>query len=89
VSASITNTSDIATYVAALLLAEAGVLVGFANGAKLHASVVMMTQFVGDAVSAGTRGGTFGTTMLSPQNIGVAQGAQIFVGPMVGFDFGL
>jgi hypothetical protein len=88
-SASITNTSDIATYVAAMLLAEAGVLVGFANGAKLHASVVMMTQFVGDTVGAGTRGGTLGNTMLSPQNIGVAQGAQIFVGPMVGFDFGL
>jgi hypothetical protein len=84
-SASNTRSSETVTYLAALLFAEAGVLVGFANGAKLHASVVMMTQFAGDPASA--QGNT--TAPFTTPPIGFARGAQVFVGPMVGFDFGL
>jgi hypothetical protein len=89
-SASTEATSSTTTYTAPLLMADAGVLVGWANGAKLHVSLVTMLQFVGGAAMAPALGsanlapGTFTTPSLQ-----VAQGTQVFVGPMIGFDFGL
>jgi hypothetical protein len=90
-SNSTTNTSEISTYVAPLLVTDAGVLVGFANGAKLHVSVAVMTQFVGDPVKAPA---VASQTLLAPNDLstpalGFARGTQVFLGPMIGFDFGL
>ena len=73
-----------------LVMADAGVLVGWANGAKVHVAFVTMLQFVGGPVLASPfpseplGGGTFTTPALQ-----VAQGTQVFMGPMIGFDFGL
>ena len=85
------TTSGTTTYTAPLLALDAGVLVGWANGAKLHVSLLTMFQFVGGAVMAPALGqqnlgnaGTFNTPALQ-----VAQGTNVFVGPMLGFDFGL
>jgi len=91
------NTSATTTYGAPLLLMDAGVLLGPAGGAKVHLSALFMAQFVGSAVQAP---GTSKPTTLGANNsmineeyptgaIGVAQGTQIFIGPMLGFDFGL
>jgi hypothetical protein len=50
-----------------------------------------MTQFVGDPVRAPAVGSQ---TLVSPRDfstpaLGFARGTQVFVGPMLGFDFGL
>ncbi|MGH7296717.1 MAG: PEGA domain-containing protein, partial [Polyangiaceae bacterium] len=85
------NTSSTTTYTAPLLVLDAGVLVGWVNGAKVHVSLLTMLQFVGSAVNAPALGatglGTTGTYTTVP--LQVAQGTQLFIGPMVGFDFGL
>jgi hypothetical protein len=87
---SVVATSSIKTYSAPLLMFDAGVLVGWANGAKLHVALVTMLQFVGNPVlvpalgSASLGSGQFRTPALQ-----VAQGTQAFVGPVIGFDFGL
>jgi hypothetical protein len=83
-SSSGTRSSSTVTYAAALLFTEAGVLVGFANGAKLHATVVVMTEFAGDPATAPPSATPFTTPA-----IGFANGPQVLIGPMVGFDFGL
>ena len=72
------QTSSTKTYTAPLLMADAGVLVGWANGAKVHVAFVTMLQFVGGAALAPALGseslanGTFTTPALQ-----VAQGTQI------------
>jgi len=86
------QTSPTTTYTAPMLMADAGVLVGWANGAKLHVSLVTMLQFVGGAVMAPavttpTSLGATGT--FTTPSLQVAQGTQVFIGPMIGFDFGL
>jgi hypothetical protein len=82
--------SHVQTYVAALLLFDAGVLIGWANGAKLHASVVSMVQFVGDPLVAPQDSSSqLGSATLLTPALQVAQGTQVFVGPMLGFDLGL
>lgn len=94
------NTSSTTTYGAPLLLLDAGVLLGPAGGAKLHLSALFMAQFVGSAVQAPAIGGPNNLTHLGTNSAGVneaystgqvsvAQGTQIFIGPMIGFDFGL
>ncbi|HEY1694470.1 MAG TPA: PEGA domain-containing protein [Polyangiaceae bacterium] len=84
------QTSGTQSYTAPLLAMDAGVLVGWANGAKLHVSLLTMLQFVGGPVYAPG----FGTTNLATGTftspaLSVAQGTQVFLGPMLGFDFGL
>ena len=89
--ASSEETSSTTTYTAPLLMADAGVLVGWTNGAKLHVSLVTMLQFVGGAVMAPGLSSTSlgnGSSFTTP-SLQVAQGTQVFVGPMIGFDFGL
>jgi hypothetical protein len=89
-AASSEQTSSTTTYTAPLLMADAGVLVGWANGAKLHVSLVTMLQFVGGAVMAPALPSTnLGTGSFTTPSLQVAQGTQVFVGPMIGFDFGL
>jgi hypothetical protein len=84
------RTSSTKTYTAPLLVADAGVLVGWANGAKLHVSLVTMLQFVGGPVMADPLGTlNLGSGSFTPPSLQVAQGTQVFVGPMIGFDFGL
>jgi hypothetical protein len=91
------NTSSTTTYGAPLLVLDGGVLVGWAGGAKLHLSALFMAQFVGSAVNAPQIGSTslgLNSTgkigeSYSTGPISVAQGTQIFIGPMIGFDFGL
>jgi hypothetical protein len=87
-----TYSSHVETYAAPLLLFDAGVLVGWANGAKLHASIVTMIQLVPDDSKATRDSPTqFGSNPIQIQNpeLTVAQGPQVFVGPMLGFDLGL
>jgi hypothetical protein len=84
------QTSSTKTYTAPLLMADAGVLVGWANGAKLHVSLVTMFQFVGGPVMADGLGATnLGAGKFTTPSLQLAQGTQVFVGPMIGFDFGL
>jgi hypothetical protein len=85
------TSSDTQTYVAGLFLFDAGVLVGWANGAKLHASVVTVVQVLGnDATAPGAASRNFGNGgMLATPQLTLAQGTQVFVGPMIGFDLGL
>jgi hypothetical protein len=82
------RTSSTKTYTAPLLVADAGVLVGWANGAKLHVSLVTMLQFVGGPVMADPLGTlNLGSGSFTPPSLQVAQGTQVFVGPMIGYDF--
>lgn len=91
------NTSSTTTYGAPLLLFDGGVLVGWAGGPKLHLSALFMAQFVGSPVYANridnTNLGLDSTGKLkesySTNPISVAQGTQVFIGPMIGLDFGL
>ena len=84
------TTSTTKTYTAPLLMADAGVLVGWANGAKLHVSLVTMFQFVGGAAMAdGLSKTNLGAGTFQTPSLQLAQGTQVFVGPMLGFDFGL
>jgi hypothetical protein len=84
--------SSAITYVAPLFVFDAGVLVGWTNGAKLHASIASVLQLVGDPVVAPaqpSRGfGPSGMMLLTPA-LTLAQGTQLFIGPMIGFDLGL
>jgi len=84
-------TSSTTTYSAPLLMFDAGILVGWANSAKLHVALVTMLQFVGGPVTAPALGsaslGTAGT--FDTPSLQVARGTQVFLGPMIGFDFGL
>jgi hypothetical protein len=85
--------SDAVTYVAPLFVFDAGVLVGWTNGAKLHASIASIVQLVGDhvdapAVKPARAFGPAGDTLATPA-LTVAQGTQVFIGPMIGFDLGL
>ncbi|HEX8789301.1 MAG TPA: PEGA domain-containing protein [Polyangiaceae bacterium] len=91
-------TSSTTTYGAPLLMLDGGVLLGPAGGAKLHLSALFMAQFVGSAVQAppnpsnpthlGQNASGVNETY-STGALGVAQGTQIFIGPMIGLDFGL
>jgi PEGA domain len=91
-SGSVTEeTSSTTTYTAPLLMFDGGILVGWANGAKLHVALVTMLQFVGSPVMAPALGSTsLGTAgSFNTPSLQVAQGTQAFVGPVIGFDFGL
>jgi hypothetical protein len=86
-------TSDNVSAAAALLLFDAGVLVGWANGPKVHVGLLTMIQFVGGPVLAaaptsprylGTGNQTLGTPPLQ-----VLQGTEVQIGPLLGVDFGL
>ncbi len=46
------NTSSATTYTAPLLMFDAGVLVGWPNGAKVHIALLSMLQFIGSPVMA-------------------------------------
>jgi hypothetical protein len=85
------QTSTATTYVAPLLAFDAGVLVGWPNGAKFHLALLTMLQFVGgpvDAPALGSSGlGNAGSFTTGAQS--VASGTQVFVGPLLGFDLGL
>jgi hypothetical protein len=86
------DTSSVVTYAAPLFVMDAGLLVGPASGAKVHIALVTMLELVGDgAKSNGFPGprslGTSGNFSEPP--VAVAQGTQVFVGPMLGLDFGL
>jgi hypothetical protein len=84
------QTSPTTTYTAPLLMADAGVLVGWANGAKVHVALVTMLQFVGGAATApGLSSTNLGNGSFTTPSLQVAQGTQVFIGPMIGFDFGL
>jgi PEGA domain-containing protein len=86
-------TADNVSYTAALLMFDAGVLIGWANGPKAHVGVLTMIQFIGDPVNAnpsptvrhlGNSNEVLGTPPLQ-----VAQGTSVFIGPVLGVDFGL
>ncbi|HTQ46101.1 MAG TPA: PEGA domain-containing protein, partial [Polyangiaceae bacterium] len=89
------DTSSTTTYGSPLLLLDAGVLLGSAGGAKFHLSGLFMAQFVGGAVQAPAISSPGNPTQLGTNSAGasetyvagplnVAQGTQIFIGPMLG-----
>ncbi|HEY8040676.1 MAG TPA: PEGA domain-containing protein [Polyangiaceae bacterium] len=87
-------TSDTISYTAPLLMFDAGVLVGWQNGPKFHVGGLFMLEFVGDPVVAPsptqrtlTVAGV--TSNLGTPPLGLASGTQFFLGPVIGFDFGL
>jgi hypothetical protein len=89
-SATAQNTSSATTYTAPLLMFDAGVLVGWPNGAKVHIAALGMVQFVGSPVMASPLGHTgLGAASYTTPALGVASGTQIFIGPVIGFDLGL
>ena len=94
------KTSATTTYGAPLLMMDAGVLLGAAGGVKFHLTGLFMAQFVGSAVQApglntdgkptnlGPNGAMMNEAYSTP-GLRVAQGTQVFIGPMLGLDFGL
>jgi hypothetical protein len=86
-------TSDTISYTAPILLLDAGVLFGWANGAKFHVGVVSLFEFVGGAVSAPAPtpdrhlGDNFAVLDATPTEL--TAGTQVFIGPMLGLDFGM
>lgn len=84
-------TSDTTSYTAPLLALDAGVLVGWTNGPKFHVGGVALFEFVGDPVVAPPPASarTLGASVLGTPPLQVAAGTQVFLGPMIGFDFGL
>ncbi len=89
------NTSSATTYTAPLLMFDAGVLVGWPNGAKVHVAVLSMLQFIGSPVMAAPLGQTgLGDVGKVPASyttpaLTVASGTPVFIGPVIGFDLGL
>lgn len=85
------QTSTTTTYVAPLIALDAGVLVGWPNGAKVHIAALTMLQFVGGPVQSPGLGptglGNAGSYTTGP--VSVASGTQVFIGPLIGFDLGL
>jgi hypothetical protein len=83
-------TSATTTYTAPLLMFDAGVLVGWPNGSKIHIAALCMLQFVGSPVSAPTLPTTsLGANSFTTPASTVASGTQVFLGPVIGFDLGL
>jgi hypothetical protein len=94
------DTSSTTIYGAPLLMLDAGVLLGSAGGAKVHLSGLFMAQFVGSAVTAPPISTAAKPTSLGNNSMNtpesyvadkfvVANGTNIFIGPMLGLDFGL
>ena len=93
------NTSSATTYTAPLLMFDAGVLVGWPNGAKVHIALLSMLQFIGSPVMASPLGATglgdapngktAAPASYSTPALTVASGTQVFIGPVIGFDLGL
>jgi hypothetical protein len=85
-------TGDTVSYTAAMLMFDAGVLVGWANGPKAHVGVLTMIHFIGDPVLAnGSDSRHLGNAneVLGTPPLQVAQGTALFIGPVLGVDFGL
>ena len=85
-----TFTSDTISYTAGLMLFDLGVIVGWENGAKFHVGGMGIVEVAGGPVSAPA----LSTRTLDGQNLGtpamqLASGTQVFIGPVLGFDFGL
>jgi hypothetical protein len=97
--ASAQNTSSATTYIAPMLMFDAGVLVGWPNGAKVHIALLSMLQFIGSPVMASPLGATglgdapngktTAPASFSTPALTVASGTQVFIGPVIGFDLGL
>ncbi len=84
------NTSSATTYTAPLLAFDGGVLVGWPNGTKIHIAALCMLQFAGGPVMASPLGHTYlGTGGYTTGSVVVANGTQVFLGPVIGFDLGL
>lgn len=84
------QTSSTTVYGAPLLVMDAGVLVGWQNGAKFHLSLVTMVQLLGGPVQAsGDNKVNLAPSSYTTPQLQVADGTQVFIGPMLGFDFGL
>ena len=83
-------TSDTITYTAPLFVFDAGVLVGWENGPKFRLATLVMIEPVGAGPVAPTQpnrtldGMSLGTPALTLQS-----GAQVVIGPTLGFEFGL
>jgi hypothetical protein len=89
-SATAQKTSSETTYTAPVMMFDAGVLVGWPNGAKVHIAALAMLQFVGGPATAPPLGQTsLGTGTYTTSALTVASGTQVFIGPIIGFDLGL
>jgi len=83
-------TSPTITYTAPLFLFELGVLAGWENGAKFHVSALGMLEVpTGSVVAPAVGGRNLDNVALGTPALGLVSGTQFFLGPVLGFDFGL
>jgi hypothetical protein len=83
------NTSSTTTYTAPLLAFDGGVLVGWPNGTKVHIAALCMLQFAGQVMASPLGPTHLGTGGYNTGSLQVANGTQVFLGPVIGFDLGL
>jgi hypothetical protein len=88
-----TFTSDTVSYTSLLWLFDVGVIVGWENGAKFHVGVMGIVEGVlgGPAMApaSSTQHTLDNNVPLGTPALGLANGIQVFLGPVLGFDFGL
>jgi hypothetical protein len=85
-----TFTSDTVTYTAPVVLFDLGVIVGWQNGAKFHVGGMGMVEILGGPVVApASTGHTLDGQTVGTPALQLASGTQFFLGPVLGFDFGL
>jgi hypothetical protein len=83
-------TSPTISYTAPLFLFELGVLAGWENGAKFHVAALGMLEVPTGSVLAPAVGGrNLDNQALGTPALGLVSGTQFFVGPVLGFDFGM
>lgn len=84
---------DSTSYTAPLLMIDAGLLLGATPGVKLHIGVLTSIEFIPDTKTPANATRTLGVTNTGSEPIGtpalrVAKGPQVFIGPVLGFQFG-
>jgi hypothetical protein len=85
-----TFTSDTISYTAPIVLFDLGVIVGWENGAKFHVGAMGMVEVLGGPVVAPEQTGrTLDTQTLGTPALQLASGTLFYLGPVLGFDFGL
>jgi hypothetical protein len=85
-----TLTSDTVSYSAALVLFDLGIIVGWENGAKFHVGGMGMVEVLpSPAVAPAPTARTLDGPALGTPALQLASGTQFFLGPVLGFDFGL
>jgi hypothetical protein len=87
VTGSNSSTSSLPTYAAPILVFDGGVLLG--GSVKFHLGVLALAEFVGSPVlTAPDPTETLNSKPLGTPALQVAGGTQLFIGPVIGLQFG-